>query len=454
MARILLSAYACEPGRGSEPGVGWSWATELARLGHQVTVLTRDDNRIPIAMHMQRPAPNLRFIYYDLPPWMRPWRRLPGGKPLYYVLWQWLAARHIRQYFPAVPFDVVQHVTYVSTRYPSFMGSLGIPFFLGPVSGGEGVPPHLRSGFSVRQHCRELLRDLSNFLVPFDPLMRRTFRQADQILVTRDTLALVPQRWHRKCQLHLAIGLSDSYLSEAKCKPEHDRRSLYLLYVGRLLEWKGIAIALGAVSQIRQSHPGLRFVIVGDGPARSRLVKLSNQLGLRDVVRWIGWQTQAELEQYYRSADVLLFPSMRDSGGMVVLEALAHRVPVVCTDLGGPGQIVNETCGRVVQTTGRVPINWRLSLPTPCAKSWTRRICWTRWLPGPGPGRVCSTSAIWRGWCIRRRGSRTWRQPHDGFAESQPFIPRGEGPRRQSRLGPGLLASTGLLRPVFGDFSS
>ena len=94
------------------------------------------------------------------------------------------------------------------------------------------------------------------------------------------------------------------------------------------------------------------FTIVGDGPARSGLQRLAAELGVNDAVRWVPWVPHAELHEHYYQHDVLLFPSLRDSGGMVVLEALAHGLPVVCTDLGGPGVIVNERCGRVVQNGG------------------------------------------------------------------------------------------------------
>jgi glycosyltransferase involved in cell wall biosynthesis len=332
--------------------VGWNWATELARMGHEVTVLTRADNRLAIEREGSGPAFGLRFIYYDLPPGIQLCRRCPGGKMLYYVLWQWFAVRHLQRSFSPLPFDVVHHVTYVSARYPSFMGLLGIPFFFGPVSGGEGVPPRLRSGFRVGAYCREQLRALSNFCVPFDPLMRQTFRRADRILLTRDTLALVPRGWRHKCEVHLAIGLPDQYLCEARQAEKRSEQHPRLLFVGRLLEWKGLAVALRAVSSIRQHYPDLRFVIVGDGPARSELVRLSDKLGLADLVEWAGWRPQRELDEYYRGADLLLFPSMRDSGGTVVLEALAHGVPVLCTDLGGPGLIVNDTCGCAVATRG------------------------------------------------------------------------------------------------------
>ena len=353
MSRILLSAYACEPGRGSEPGVGWSWATELARLGHQVTVVTRAANRRAIEQEAPRLLQTIRFLYYDLPPWIQHWRSCPGGKTLYYILWQWFAVRQIRQLFSTLPFDVVHHITYVSARYPSFMAALGIPFWFGPVSGGEVVPPLLRAGFSAGQKRREWLRDISNFLVALDPLMRRTFRQAERILVTRDTLALVPRRWRHKSTVHLAIGLSNPDITATSCQAKHSAHDFRLLYAGRLLEWKGVDIALRAVAQVRQSHPHIRFTIVGDGPAKDRLAALTRELGLEDIVSWFGWLPQRAVLEHYRTADVLLFPSLRDSGGMVVLEALADGVPVLCTDLGGPGIIVNPTCGRAIATAGR-----------------------------------------------------------------------------------------------------
>ncbi len=349
---ILLSAYACEPDRGSEPAVAWSWAVELSRLGHQVWVLTRAGNRSAIE---REPRPGLNFIYYDLPRWMPLWRTGFFGKRLYYVLWQWFAARHIRKLFPEMPFEVVQHVTYVNARYPSFMGSLGIPFYFGPVSGGEEVPPKLRRDFSVRERLREGLRDLSNRLIAFDPLLRGVFRQAHKIIATGNTVPLIPQRWRHKCEVRLAIGLTREYLNQAAVLPHRSDRCFRLLYVGRLLEWKGIHIALRAVRQLQQWGLNVHLTIAGDGPARSRLTKLAQRLGISEIVEWAGCIPQYAVEVHYCMADAFIFPSLRDSGGMAVLEAMAHALPVVCTDLGGPGVLVNDRCGRVVPARDSSP---------------------------------------------------------------------------------------------------
>jgi glycosyltransferase involved in cell wall biosynthesis len=362
VARILLSAYACEPDRGSEPGVGWNWATELSRLGHQVTVLTRADNAAAIG---SEPRPNLTFLYYDLPQWMQLCRKGSAGKLLYYVLWQWCAARYVRNLFTDLPFDVVQHVTYASLRYPSFMGPLGIPFYFGPVSGGEKVPAKLRTGLSVGERCRQGVRDLSNRLVPLDPWLRAVFRRAEKIIVTRDTVSMVPRRWLHKCHVRLAIGLTGDYLQQACRAPRPASGCFRLLYVGRLLECKGIDIALHAVRQLKQWQMDVRFAIVGDGPARARLTRLARRLELTEIVHWVGCIPQCRVEDYYRTADLLVFPSLRDSGGMAVLEAMAHGLPVVCTELGGPGVMVNDRCGRVLPVLDKT----RGQMATLCAEA-------------------------------------------------------------------------------------
>ena len=330
--------------------MGWNWATELARLGHRVSVLTRADNRAAIERDSRAQLSNLSFIYYDLPPWMQRWRTSFVGKVLYYMLWQARAVRRVRELFPELPFDAVQHVTYASVRYPSFMESLRIPFYFGPVSGGERVPRQLRADFSAWERWREWLRGLSNLMVQYDPLLRKVFRTAKEIVVTRDTLELIPQRWRYKCRTLLAIGLSRDYLDHAASEVKRSAHGVRLLYVGRLMECKGIDIALHAVRLLKVSHPDVHFTIVGAGPEKSNLQKRARELGLSEIVEWTGWLSQCAVQDRYRTADVFLFPGLRDSGAMVVLEAMAHGLPVVCADLGGPGVIVNQTCGRVVAT--------------------------------------------------------------------------------------------------------
>jgi glycosyltransferase involved in cell wall biosynthesis len=359
MSRILLSAYACEPGKGSEPEVGWLWATELADAGHEVWAITRQANRQAIEMNLgDQPRPRLHFVFYDLPARARRWKRGARGVHLYYALWQWGAYRVAKSLTKEVQFDCVHHVTFVGLRAPSFMGLLGLPFMLGPVSGGERVPRALRTGMTRGAKLRELVRDVANRAIHADPIMRSGFRKAKRIFVaTPESLRLVPATFQEKCTVQLGIGLSREYLACTNQKRNTPAATLRLLYVGRLLEWKGLDLAIHAVRLLRERGVLSRFTIVGEGPARESLERLVTELGAEKNVIWVKWLPHDQLHAHYSEHDALLFPSLRDSGGMVVLEALAHGLPVVCTDRGGPGLIVNRRCGRVVMTSGRTKDN-------------------------------------------------------------------------------------------------
>ncbi len=182
--KVLLSAFACEPNKGSEFSVGWNWAVSLARAGHQVVALTRSESRAAIdKVTPEMPAGlSLKFEYFDVP---KPFRwQMRGPLHLHSALWQWQAANHADQLNRTEKFDCVHHVTYAGLRAPSFMGKLGIPFILGPVGGGERAPWRLRQGYSLGGQVYDASRDAANLVIRFIPIMRGTFASADRIYVT------------------------------------------------------------------------------------------------------------------------------------------------------------------------------------------------------------------------------------------------------------------------------
>ncbi len=355
MSRILLSAYACEPGKGSEPAVGWMWATGLAAMRHDVWVITRAANRSAIERGLPpADASNLHFVYCDLPHWARRWKKLPGGIYLYYLLWQWLAFLAARRLNRAQRFHYVHHVTFVSLRAASFMGWLGIPFYFGPVCGGERVSWTLRRPMTRRAQAIEFVRDCANLLARFDPLLHITYRRARRIfLASHDSLRLVPPRYRDKCEVQLAVGITQEQLGLTRRRTTQAGPMLRCLYVGRLLEWKGLEIALLAMRRLKGRGVPAHLTLIGDGPARAALHRRASQLGIADTVTWLPWLAHEEVQRRFHQHDVFLFPSLRDSGGMAVLEAIAHGLPVVCAGLGGPASIVNDRCGRVVPARGR-----------------------------------------------------------------------------------------------------
>jgi glycosyltransferase involved in cell wall biosynthesis len=348
--KLLLSAYACEPDRGSEPGVGWHWVLELARLGHDVWVLTRANNQQAIERASPN-LPNVRFVYYDLPNWLATLKKKAPILQFYYFLWQWGAYRTARELHRQEQFDLVQHITFGVFRHPSFMGRLGIPFILGPVGGGERTPFRLRMDYGVKGHLADAARDLANVVARWNPWLHETFDAADLILVkTPHTGMALPRQYHHKVRQVIEIGVSGAAASPPSAP--HDR-GIRFLFVGRFLFWKGMQYGLRALARLLRDVPSARLTMVGAGPEGRRWRRLCQTLGIAHAVEWNDWMHQSELASMYRSHHVLLFPSLHDSSGGVVLDAMSYGLPVVCFDLGGPGVLVTENSGIAVTTAGR-----------------------------------------------------------------------------------------------------
>lgn len=349
---VLLSAYACEPGKGSEPGIGWNWARQLAGQASEIWVLTQP-RFVPVIEAACRTgaAAGLRAVPVSVPLLDRYEPLLSRlGTPYYYahiLAWQLLAYRAARKLHRERRFDWVHHVTLGAARIPSFMGRLGIPFVWGPIAGGETAPWRLRRSYPLRGWIHALVRDLSNLWVRLDPFVRMTARQATSIIATSEqTLAMLPATQRRKARIQLAIGIE----APEQASRRRSGNSLEVLFVGRLLYWKGLHLGMRAFAALLAEHPDARLTIIGEGPDRAWLTREAERLGMAHAVTWIGWMSREDVAEAYRGHDVLLFPSLHDSGGMVVLEAMSRGLPVVCLDLGGPGVMVDASCGRVVPT--------------------------------------------------------------------------------------------------------
>ena len=350
--KILLSAYACIPGRGSEPGVGWRWACLLAGQGHEVTVLTRAEYRDTIEEVLQcEPISGLQFVYYELPRWAG-WWFLAGrrGVRIHYVLWQLGVRRTARNLLAESEFDLIHHITYGVFRHPSFLADLGPPFVFGPVGGGERAPWALRRGYPMIGIVNDLLRDAANRLASWDPVLRAMFRRSHAILCkTPETISYIPSKYRSKCQVHLEIGTQITSVSSADCPRKEGEFNV--LYVGRLIYWKGLHLGLKAFSRLLDDVPEARLTIIGKGRDVRWLQRMVEKLGMVESVNWLQWLDHDELLRLYPKFDVFLFPSLHDSSGNVVLEALNAGLPVICLDLGGPGTMVDESCGRVIATS-------------------------------------------------------------------------------------------------------
>lgn len=344
-SKILLSAFACAPAKGSELGVGWNTARELAR--HQeVWVLTQGIHRPSIEAEMGRnPVPNLHFAYYDLPRWAGWWRRGQRGVQPYYYLWQ-LGARHLaRRLHDQIGFDSAQHVTFVVYWKPSVLASLPLPWIWGPVGGGESAPEAFRAHLGYRGRIYEAMRDLARWVGEHDPLVRRAARGCDLALATTEETAVRLRKLGvKEVRLFSQVGLSEDEMKVlSSVKLRHSKRPTRFVSVGRLLHWKGFHLGLRAFALAGLQDA--EYWIIGDGPDRARLQALSRELGVDDRVVFLGRIPRDDVLRRISECHVLVHPSLHESGGWVCLEAMALGCPVICLDLGGPAVQVSEETG-------------------------------------------------------------------------------------------------------------
>jgi len=177
-------------------------------------------------------------------------------------------------------------------------------------------------------------------------MLRRSARIA---VKTEETRVCLP----RKSRVRAVVTLENMITGKPCLAGEVGRvPPLKLIYAGRLLPWKGVHLALRAMALV-VNRERAELTIVGKGPEEATLRAEVLRLNLKEFVHFAPWMPKSEVLGLYSSHDALLFPSLHDSGGTVVMEAIAHGKPVICLDLGGPPVTVDEHCARIVSTRGR-----------------------------------------------------------------------------------------------------
>lgn len=249
-----------------------------------------------------------------------------------YALFDLSAYLALRKLVRSSGISYVLRVNPVSFRFPSVLPYLPVPVITGPHNGGMDWPEGFRHLEAVEADSTGRVRDLGNAL-------HRTVGDVDRyarILVANEQCArTVPARARHKVSV-----VSENGVSELREPSPHRGDARRLLFVGRLNPFKATDIGLRAVARLPED---VSLTIVGDGAQRTRLEALAGELGIRDRVTFVGHVPHAQVDRFYSEAGVFLFPSVRESGGGVVLEAMSYGLPCVVSDWGGPPLYTKST---------------------------------------------------------------------------------------------------------------
>lgn len=341
---ILVSAYACRPNEGSEPGVGWNFIRELVKY-HEIWVLTREDNRPFIEAELiKNPISGLQFIYCEPSCIVQKLNVKQQLVHLHYYLWQIAAYFVARKLHKQLNFAVIHHVTYVRYSTPSFLSLLPVPFVWGPIGGGESAPKAFWQDFSLRGKLYELIRRLAHRLGELDPFARLTAKRNALVwATTEETAQRLRYMGAKKIEIVSESSLSEMEIEHLGQYPLANSSNIRFISMARLLHWKGLHLGIRAFAQANLAQA--EYWILGDGPEKQRLQVLAKKLKIADKVKFWGRLPRHETLHKLAESHILLHPSLHDSGGWVCLEAMAAGRPPICLNLGGPAIQVTEETG-------------------------------------------------------------------------------------------------------------
>ncbi len=364
MTRVLLSAYQCGPGMGSVSQIGWEWYSRLSART-PVTLLTHVRNRPALeAAGAPLLGSEVHFIdteWFAGPLYLLAKRLFPNSEhsvflisSLDFFVYDYAACRKAAELQRAgARWDVVHAVTPVSPVASTRLHRLGIPTVLGPWNGGLTSPktfPELSQQDSAWVYR---IRDLGRL----GDWVRGCTRNAMSIMVANQTtLDSLPVGARGKCVTVLENGVDlDLFRPTPWPAAPGAENPLRVLYVGRLIPFKALNFLLEAARRLQGRIP-LEITIVGDGPMRGPWEEMAGTMGVAPMVRFTGALPLPEVARLHAASHVFCLPCIRESGGAVLLEAMACARPIIAVGYGGPAVVTNDDVGRALSIDGPEPL--------------------------------------------------------------------------------------------------
>jgi glycosyltransferase involved in cell wall biosynthesis len=348
MVNILLSAFACDPKMGSEPYVGWNWALILSSK-YNVHVITRKHHKLSIQSTSNLPH-SLKFHYFDLPFLSRLDHRSKFIKP-YYVFWQICVLLKVLLITYAAKIDIIHHITYNNIDLPGFLHLIPkIKFVWGPIGGGQ-IPNIVFKNVYDYQWKKEIIRKYLKYFARYNPNVLLAINKASLLFfANEETERIVSSLKTKKKVFLLETGIHSKSISN-QVRSIKNKNPLLFGWIGHIVPRKALKLAIESFyifNKASSNHIDSNLVIVGDGPDALSAKNYVAQLGISDKVTFTGPLPYKKMANLYKQLDILIFSSVQDTSGNVIIEALSSGIPVVALNHQGPKQILKNGGGKLV----------------------------------------------------------------------------------------------------------
>lgn len=353
--KIFISAYACEPGLGSEIGVGWHWVLEMSKY-FDLWVLTRQSNRQTIepwiAEHPEYSC--IHFLYFDLPKWARFWKKGLRGVRTYYNIWQWMTNGIVRRTMQENDIHVFHHLTYGNVLWDVSRYGQKQFFIWGPAGGVETISEEYSRYYPKKLQWVEKVRRMVAGNLQHNNGFKRRCKNADLILCKTDILRQhIPECYRVKAILFTDVAVDNMIETTSTLAENSTNSCVEFITVGRLDPWRGFDLTIEAFAKASQKNRNIHLTIVGKGADKERLEALINRLQLTDKVTMTGAVSMENYQAYMRKCDVVVNASLKEGAVTVSFDSMAMGKPLICIDTTGYTRYFSSEYAEIVQLSDR-----------------------------------------------------------------------------------------------------
>ena len=359
--KVFVSAYACEPGLGSEIGVGWHWVLEMSKY-FELWVLTRKSNQDNIEgfLNGHPEYRHIRFLYYDLPRWARFWKKGLRGVRTYYNIWQYMTRGIVKQTMRENGIQIFHHLTYGNVVWKVSSYGQKQFFVWGPVGGLEYIDEAYSSHYALKSRIVERIRRTVVQMTRFNIGFRQRCKHANLILCkTEVTRQRLPEKYADKAVLFTDVAADITVDAELQSGVKADGVTRFIT-VGRLDAWRGFDLVIEALAMAVRENPAIHLTIVGEGADRKRLAGLVERHRLQHYVTMTGKVTMEEYKRQMGASDAVVNAALKEGAVTVSFDSMAMGKPLLCIDTTGYTRYFTDEYAIVIPNTGRDEVICRL----------------------------------------------------------------------------------------------
>lgn len=352
--KILINAYACSPGMGSEPGMAWNWVSNLAKFC-ELHIITEGEFRekIETVVPTLEQGVNMHFYYNPVSEEIRKmcWNQGDWRFYKYYREWQWKTYLMAKDICSKEQIDILHQLNMIGFREPGYLWKLSreneLPFVWGPVGGLKQFPLAYLQGADLKMN---LFNRLKNFLniwqLKHEKRVDEAFKTAKLIVSSIPDSYRAIKRY--KGLESVIIPETGCFLSDDVSLDRFDGHEFHVVWVGKFDFRKQLPLALRAVAIA--NNPNIILDIYGGGSDKqiAAAKKLADSIGIKEKVVWHGNQPNDVVNNAMRNAQLFFFTSVSEDTSTVVLEAVSNHLPVLCFDTCGMANVIDSNVGRKI----------------------------------------------------------------------------------------------------------